>query len=51
MDKLNKYKTLRIRLSDDEWKYLKDNKFKTGMSFNCIIRSALIDKMKIKLPF
>jgi hypothetical protein len=48
--KPNRYKTLRIRLNDDEWQYLIKQKAK-GISYNDTIRSAINAKVKIKLPF
>lgn len=50
LQKLSKQKTLRIRLSEDEWQYLKQQKAK-GISYNTTIRQALLQKVKIKIPF
>lgn len=50
LKKLNKNKTLRIRLSEDEWQYLKQQKAK-GISYNKTIRQAILQKIKIKIPF
>jgi hypothetical protein len=50
MSNLIKNKTLRVRLTKEDWEYLEAEK-KKGFSYNWSIRKALIDKQKILIPF
>lgn len=46
MDKLNRNRTLRIRISDEEWEWLKTQKEFSGRSYNMTIRKLINNHFK-----